>query len=112
LGEYFWGRGGNDHCRWATTGDETLSAGFREFEAALSETIQDQQLGRESFEGYVCAAAGRGKIPHCYAPRFQAQSAAHRLGKESLGERLARLRKERGFTQVEIAERSVLCKRW
>jgi transcriptional regulator with XRE-family HTH domain len=27
------------------------------------------------------------------------------LGKESLGERLARLRKERGYTQVELAEK-------
>ncbi len=27
------------------------------------------------------------------------------LGKESLGERLARLRKERGFTQTELAEK-------
>jgi transcriptional regulator with XRE-family HTH domain len=38
-------------------------------------------------------------------PRKKSPKRAHDAESESLGERLARLRKERGWTQVELAER-------
>lgn len=39
-------------------------------------------------------------------PRKNAASAPHNTASETMGQRLARLRRERGWTQVELAERT------
>lgn len=49
----------------------------------------------ESYSYTVCAMARRSKLK---LPPLD-------LGDETLGQRVARLRKERGYTQVELAER-------
>ncbi len=44
-------------------------------------------------------------MPLAMPPRSRMKLPPIDLGKETVGQRLARLRKERGFTQVELAER-------
>src|SRR5579884_3506578 len=41
----------------------------------------------------------------CHASHFQAQPPPIAFGGETLGQRVARIRKERGFTQVDLAEK-------
>lgn len=44
-------------------------------------------------------------MPHAMPRKSSLKLPALDLGEESVGERIARLRKERGYTQIELAER-------